>query len=314
MNINNDQQLKMMNDVANIINSANNACPVGSACEHNTKITQAKNERDAALLLQKNTPDKVTQTQNNYIIATMGEVAGNQQIKKNFITDANNQLTVLKKQFMDWVTFSREKISNLNALNSANNINVVEGFENSVTITGSVLFNKFDNTTNSFDETYTKYSHVIITFTGTPANPFLNTTSHPSGSAFKIDKTQTSNGPRAILLKMDDSNPTYTTTAGRNMDGFTFTFFKSNTSNLELLKKKNEYNMQIVTQLNNVEYYVNLFYWLIFCTWILCVLYEKQFTSFNAVLFLLFSVFILLKTEAIYYIGYLIPHDIIVNW
>lgn len=312
MNINNDQQLKMMNDVANIINSANNACPVGSACEHNTKITQAKNERDAALLLQKNAPDKVTQTQNNYIIATMGEVAGNQQIKKNFITDANNQLTVLKKQFMDWVTFSREKISNLNALNSANNINVVEGFENpSDTITGSVLFNKFDKSTNSFDEIYTKYSHVIITFTS-PPTPFLNTTVHPSGSAFKIGKTDGTR--RAKLLKMDDSDPTYTTTAERNMDGFTFTFFKSNTSNLELLKKKNEYNMQIVTQLNNVEYYVNLFYWLIFCTWILCVLYEKQFTSFNAVLFLLFSVFILLKTEAIYYIGYLIPHDIIVNW
>lgn len=312
MNINNDQQLKMMNDVANIINSANNACPVGSACEHNTKITQAKNERDAALLLQKNTPDKVTQTQNNYIIATMGEVAGNQQIKKNFITDANNQLTVLKKQFMDWVTFSREKISNLNALNSANNINVVEGFENSSkTITGSQL--NFNTTSNTFDyDIYTNYSHVIITFTGTPNNSFLDTTIHPSGSAFKIDKTL--DGTRAKLLKMDNSDPTYTTGTGRNMDGFNFTFFKNNTSNLELLKKKNEYNMQIVTQLNNVEYYVNLFYWLIFCTWILCVLYEKQFTTLNAVLFLLFSVFILLKTEAIYYIGYLIPHDIIVNW
>jgi len=312
MNINNDQQLKMMNDVANIINSANNACPVGSACEHNTKITQAKNERDAALLLQKNTPDKVTQTQNNYIIATMGEVAGNQQIKKNFITDANNQLTVLKKQFMDWVTFSREKISNLNALNSANNINVVEGFENSSkTITGSQL--NFDYTNNTFDyDIYTNYSHVIITFTATINNPFLNTTLHPSGSAFKIGKTQ--DDTRAKLLKMDNSDPTYTTGTGRNMDGFNFTFFKNNTSNLELLKKKNEYNMQIVTQLNNVEYYVNLFYWLIFCTWILCVLYEKQFTTLNAVLFLLFSVFILLKTEAIYYIGYLIPHDIIVNW
>lgn len=311
MNINNDQQLKMMNDVANIINSANNACPVGSACEHNTKITQAKNERDAALLLQKNTPDKVTQTQNNYIIATMGEVAGNQQIKKNFITDANNQLTVLKKQFMDWVTFSREKISNLNALNSANNINVVEGFENSSkTITGSQL--NFDYTNNTFDyDIYTNYSHVIITFTNTN-NPFLSTSSHPSGSAFKIVKTP--DDTRAKLLKMDNSEPTYTTSANRNMDGFNFTFFKNNTSNLELLKKKNEYNMQIVTQLNNVEYYVNLFYWLIFCTWILCVLYEKQFTTLNAVLFLLFSVFILLKTEAIYYIGYLIPHDIIVNW
>jgi hypothetical protein len=213
---------------------------------------------------------------------------------------------------MDWVTFSREKISNLNALNSANNINVVEGFENSSkTITGSQL--NFDYTNNTFDyDIYTNYSHVIITFTATINNPFLNTTLHPSGSAFKIGKTQ--DDTRAKLLKMDNSDPTYTTGTGRNMDGFNFTFFKNNTSNLELLKKKNEYNMQIVTQLNNVEYYVNLFYWLIFCTWILCVLYEKQFTTLNAVLFLLFSVFILLKTEAIYYIGYLIPHDIIVNW
>jgi hypothetical protein len=67
------------------------------------------------------------------------------------------------------------------------------------------------------------------------------------------------------------------------------------TNELNLLERKTHYTAQNVKMINGIEYYFKLLYWLAFLTWTACIIYERTFTMKTVVLFVLFTVLILMQ-------------------
>lgn len=67
------------------------------------------------------------------------------------------------------------------------------------------------------------------------------------------------------------------------------------TNELNLLERKTHYTAQNVKMINGIEHYFKLLYWLAFLTWFACIIYERAFTLKTGVLFVLFTVIILMQ-------------------
>jgi hypothetical protein len=69
------------------------------------------------------------------------------------------------------------------------------------------------------------------------------------------------------------------------------------TNELNLLERKTHYTAQNVKMINGIEYYFKLLYWLAFLTWTACIIYERTFTMKTVVLFVLFTVIVLMQNR-----------------
>jgi hypothetical protein len=69
------------------------------------------------------------------------------------------------------------------------------------------------------------------------------------------------------------------------------------TNALNLLERKTHFLAQYVELFHRIEYYVKLVYWLAFLTWGACILYDRTFTLKTAVLFVLFTVIVLMQNR-----------------
>ncbi len=86
------------------------------------------------------------------------------------------------------------------------------------------------------------------------------------------------------------------------------------TNELNLLERKTHYMTQDVKLINKVEYYVKLVYWLVFLTWIACILYDRRFTMKTGGLFVLFTLFIFFQNHVMNWISFIMPTDVNVRW
>jgi len=83
---------------------------------------------------------------------------------------------------------------------------------------------------------------------------------------------------------------------------------------LNLLVRKIEYASQDITVIHRVEYYIKLVYWLVFMTWVFCIIYERRFTMKTGGLFVFFTLFILLQNRIMDSMSFVIPADVKVTW
>jgi hypothetical protein len=207
------QQMQVLNQMTQMINSANMACAKGTDCYNQQQITDAQNRYTAALITEKNAPQTVETARKNFLVASKGPTAANQELMSRYEQNGEAEKAKLTQQFDDW-------------------------------------FNDMMNK----NDTLTQHAQTTATL-------------------------QTSN-----RIAMGNLN-----NIAQNDDDAT--------NALNLLERKTHFLAQYVELFHRIEYYVKLVYWLAFLTWGACILYDRTFTLKTAVLFVLFTVIVLMQNR-----------------
>jgi hypothetical protein len=207
------QQMQVLNQMTQMINSANMACAKGTDCYNQQQITDAQNRYTAALITEKNAPQTVETARKNFLVASKGPTAANQELMSRYEQNGKAEKAKLTQQFDDW-------------------------------------FNDMMNK----NDTLTQHAQTTATL-------------------------QTSN-----RIAMGNLN-----NIAQNDDDAT--------NALNLLERKTHFLAQYVELFHRIEYYVKLVYWLAFLTWGACILYDRTFTLKTAVLFVLFTVIVLMQNR-----------------
>jgi len=205
------QQMQLLDQMTQMINSANLSCAKGTDCYKNQQITDAQNAYNAAVITEKNAPEKVNTALKTFLVASKGQNGANQDLMSRYEKNGDAEKAKLTQQFDDWFNDLTKKIDT-----------VSQNAQTSATLFTS---NKFAN------DALTK-----------------------------------------IAQRDDDA-----------------------TNELNLLERKTHYTAQNVKMINGIEMYFKMAYWLAFLTWMACIIYERTFTLKTGILFVLFTVLILMQ-------------------
>ena len=96
------QQMQVLNQMTQMINSANMACAKGTECYNQQQITDARNQYRAAVITEKNAPQTVEAARKNFLVASKGPVAANQDMMRRYEKNGEAEKTKLTQQFDDW--------------------------------------------------------------------------------------------------------------------------------------------------------------------------------------------------------------------
>ena len=205
------QQMQLLNQMTQVINSANASCAKGTDCYQNQQITDAQNAYNAAVITEKNAPQTVDAALKTFLVASKGQNGANQDLMSRYETNGNTEKAKQTQQFDNWFNDMTKKIDTVSQHAQ----------------TSATLF-----TSNKI------------------ANDNLN----------------------KIARRDDDA-----------------------INELNLLERKTYYTAQNVKMINGIEMYFKMVYLLAFLTWIACIIYERTFTLKTGVLFVLFTVLILMQ-------------------
>ena len=96
------QQAQLMNQMSQMINSANLSCAKGTDCYKQQQITNALNDYNAAVLTEKNAPKKVDTALQNYLVMSKGQNGANEALKSRYTQNGEEEKAKLTQKFEDW--------------------------------------------------------------------------------------------------------------------------------------------------------------------------------------------------------------------
>lgn len=107
------QQMQLMDQMTQMINNANLSCARGTDCYNKQKITDARNEYNAAVIAKKNAPKTVDTALQNYLVASKGQNGANQALMSRYEQNGEAEKAKLTQQFDDWFNDMTKKISTM---------------------------------------------------------------------------------------------------------------------------------------------------------------------------------------------------------
>ena len=96
------QQMQLMDQMTQMINTANMACAKGTDCYNQQQITDAKNRYAAARITQKTAPQTVETARKNFLVASKGSVVANQELMRSYEKNGEAEKAKMTQQFDDW--------------------------------------------------------------------------------------------------------------------------------------------------------------------------------------------------------------------
>jgi hypothetical protein len=105
------QQMQLMDQMTQMINNANMMCAKGTDCYKQQQIVDAQNKYTAALITAKKAPETVQNARKNYLIASKGQTAANQDILRGFTENGEAEKATLTQQFDDWFNDMTNKMN-----------------------------------------------------------------------------------------------------------------------------------------------------------------------------------------------------------
>ena len=108
------QQMQLMDQMTQMINSANASCARGTDCFNQQQLMDAQNQYNAAVITKKNAPQMVETAWKNYLVASKGETAANQELMSRYEKNGEAEKSKLTQQFDDWFNDMVNKTSRLN--------------------------------------------------------------------------------------------------------------------------------------------------------------------------------------------------------
>ena len=123
------QQIQLLNQMTQTINSANLSCAKGTDCYKNQQITDAQNAYNAAVITEKNAPQTVDTALKTCLVASKGQNGANQELMNRYEKNGNAEKAKLTQQFDDWFNDMTKKIATMaqhaqtsTTLNTSNNL------------------------------------------------------------------------------------------------------------------------------------------------------------------------------------------------
>lgn len=98
------QQMELMSQLTNVINAANAECAKGTKCYDQQQITDTKNKYDAAVIVANNAPKMVETAHYNYLVASKGETAAKNEMKRQYMQTGIQARATATKQFEEFYT------------------------------------------------------------------------------------------------------------------------------------------------------------------------------------------------------------------
>ena len=96
------QQMQLMDQMTQMINTANMACAKGTDCYNQQQITDAQNRYAAARITQKTAPQTVETARKNFLVASKGSVVANQELMRSYEKNGEAEKAKMTQQFDDW--------------------------------------------------------------------------------------------------------------------------------------------------------------------------------------------------------------------
>lgn len=93
------QQMELMSQLTNVINAANAECAKGTKCYDQQQITDTKNKYDAAVIVANNAPKMVETAHYDYLVASKGETAAKEELKRQHMATGMRERAAATKQF-----------------------------------------------------------------------------------------------------------------------------------------------------------------------------------------------------------------------
>ena len=93
------QQMELMSQMTNVINAANAECAKGTKCYDHQQVTDTKNKYDAAVIVANNAPKMVETAHYNYLVASKGETAAKEELKRQHMATGMQERATATKQF-----------------------------------------------------------------------------------------------------------------------------------------------------------------------------------------------------------------------
>ena len=93
------QQMELMSQLTNVINAANAECAKGTKCYDQQQITDTKNKYDAAVIVANNAPKMVETAHYDYLVASKGETAAKEELKRQYMETGIQERATATKQF-----------------------------------------------------------------------------------------------------------------------------------------------------------------------------------------------------------------------
>jgi hypothetical protein len=104
------QQMQALNQMTQMINNANMMCAKGTDCYKQQQITDAQNQYNAAVITEKNAPQTVETARKNFLVASKGPNAANQELMARYEKNGEDEKAKLVQQFDDWFNDMTKKI------------------------------------------------------------------------------------------------------------------------------------------------------------------------------------------------------------
>ena len=104
------QQMQLLDQMTQMINSANVSCAKGTDCYKNQQITDAQNAYNAAVITKNNAPKTVAAALKTYLVASKGQNGANQELMSRYEKNGDTEKAKLTQQFDDWFNDMTKKI------------------------------------------------------------------------------------------------------------------------------------------------------------------------------------------------------------
>jgi hypothetical protein len=96
------QQMELMSQLTNVINAANAECAKGTKCYDQQRITDTKNKYDAAVIVANNAPKMVETAHYDYLVASKGETAAKEELKRQYMETGIQARATATTQFEEF--------------------------------------------------------------------------------------------------------------------------------------------------------------------------------------------------------------------
>ena len=93
------QQMELMSQLTNVINAANAECAKGTKCYDQQQVTDTKNKYDAAVIVANNAPKMVETAHYDYLVASNGETAAKEELKRQHMETGMQERATATAQF-----------------------------------------------------------------------------------------------------------------------------------------------------------------------------------------------------------------------
>ena len=116
------QQMELMSQMTNVINAANAECAKGTKCYDQQQVTDTRNKYDAAVIVANNAPKMVETAHYDYLVASKGETAAKEELKRQHMATGMQERATATKQFEGFYRGVTDILTSDDAKNELNDI------------------------------------------------------------------------------------------------------------------------------------------------------------------------------------------------